>query len=129
MREAEVKRKIIESVREDGGYARRIEDKFTVGMPDIVLIPVQCPVVWLEVKLVASQVFHPSMRQLVELMKLRRAPHSTSFVVGWKRGLLYISQPKKDIPLDDCIEQKTGESVTRLIKRAIEYEQQQTNSS
>jgi len=124
MREAEVKRKIVDSVRADGGYARRIEDKFTVGMPDVVLIPVQCPVVWIEVKLVPGQLFHPSMRQFVELNKLRRAPHSTSFVVGWKRNLLYISRPKMDIHLDQCIEQLPGETVTSLIRRAIEDERQ-----
>jgi hypothetical protein len=93
-------------------------------MPDVVLIPVQCPVVWVEVKLVPGQLFHPSMRQLVELRNLRRAPHSTSFVIGWKRNLLYISRPKMDIHLDQCIEQLPGETVTSLIRRAIEDERQ-----
>lgn len=121
MKESAVKRKIVESIREDKGYARRIEDQFSVGMPDLILMPVRCPVIWAEVKMVDGYTFHPTQRQLIELGKLRRPPHSYSMVIGWKAGILYISPPKLDIRLEDCDEQQEGESISDFIRRSMSH--------
>lgn len=117
--EATVKVAIVNAIRKEGGYARRIEDKFTVGMPDLVLIPLGCPVVWVEVKLTKGNQFAPSPRQFIELVKLDRPPHSMSLVMAWKESRLYVSIPKETVYLEDCFKQEKGEAIGDLIRRAI----------
>jgi len=121
MTESDVKRKIVNSIREEGGYARRIEDQFSVGMPDLVLMPLRCPVVWAEVKVVEGYTFAPTRRQLIELTKLRRPPYSIPMMIGYKRGIYYISPPKEKIKLEDCDEQHENETISDLIRRVLSH--------
>jgi hypothetical protein len=117
--ESTVKVSVVNAIRKEGGYARRIEDKFTVGMPDLILIPLECPVVWVEVKLTRGSFFAPSPRQFIELVKLNRPPHSVSLVMAWKDGHLYVSTPKETVYLEDCFKQEKDETVGSLIRRAL----------
>ena len=121
MNESDVKRKIVESIHKEQGYARRIEDQFSVGMPDLVLIPLHCPVVWAEVKMVSGRQFGPTMRQLVELMRLKRPPHSIPIMIGYKEGVHYISPPRKAVSLYECYKQEPRESIGDLIRRALSH--------
>jgi hypothetical protein len=118
IREAKIKAELAKAIRKEGGYARRIEDKFTVGMPDMVLIPLECPVIWAELKIVTGYVFHPTPRQFVELVRLSRPPHSVGLLIGFK-DTLYVSLPKETVHLEDCFKQEPGESPGSLIRRAI----------
>jgi hypothetical protein len=120
MSESFVKRNIVKTVRAEGGYARRIEDQFSVGMPDLVLIPLGCPVIWAEVKLVPGNTFGPTPRQLIELTKLHHPPYSLSIMIGSKNGVLYLSRPQAKIKLEGCIVQQQ-ESISDLIRRSIPY--------
>jgi hypothetical protein len=121
MNESDVKRKIVDAIRAEGGYARRIEDQFSVGMPDLILIPRACPVVWAEVKIVDGNVFGPTPRQLIELEKLQRSPYSVPMVIGWKRGIHYISPPGLKIRLGECDEQREDETIGDFIRRALSH--------
>lgn len=122
MNEADVKADIVRSVRREGGYGRRIEDRFSVGMPDVILIPTDCPVVWLEAKIVRDNMFGPTERQLIELRRLRIKPHCTSYLIGWKAGVHYITLPTRQIHYNDCMQQLPGESIGDLIRRVIKTE-------
>ncbi len=115
--ESDVKRDIVNVIRFEGGYARRIEDKFSVGMPDLVLIPMRCPVTWAEVKIIRSTTFGPSPRQLVELQKLHKPPYSFPIVIGYKDGTHYISGPQLEINIHECVTQELGETIGHLIRR------------
>jgi hypothetical protein len=119
MRESDVKREIIRDIRKEGGYARRIEDRFSVGMPDTVLIPMNCPVVWVEVKILTGNILRPAPRQLIELKLLRIPPHSTSFVVGYKEGAYYISPPTDGVHINMCVKRNLAESMGDYIRRAL----------
>lgn len=121
MNESEMKRRIVETVRKEGGYARRIEDQFSVGMPDLILMPLRCPVIWAEAKIVTGQTFGPTQRQLHELTALRRSPYSVPMMIGYKNGKHYIAPPALKIKLDQCDEQQEAETVADLIRRAISH--------
>jgi hypothetical protein len=118
MRESEVKLLIVKDIRREGGYARRIEDRFSVGAPDLVTIPLNCCVVWLEVKVPTGNILRPSDRQYIELLKLQVPPHSTSFVMGWKNERFYISPPSKGTHLNMCLEKGLTETMSEFIRRA-----------
>lgn len=122
LRESEVKFNIVRDIRKEGGYARRIEDRFSVGSPDLITIPLGSLVVWLEVKVVRGNLLEPEARQLVELKRLRIPPHSTTFLIGWKAGIHFISPPVDKIHIDDCIKQKPNERMGDFIRRAIDVE-------
>lgn len=73
--ESDIKRSIVKIIREEGGYARRIEDKFLVGMPDLVLIPKHGLVYFAEVKIIRGKAeiecrFGATPRQMEELKRL-----------------------------------------------------------
>ena len=90
MLEADVKRRIVADFKEGGHYARRIEDSFSVGFPDLVLIPKLCPTFFTEVKRFTGQRFAPSPRQYVEMRRMSISPHVIPCVLGWKDGALYL---------------------------------------
>lgn len=123
MRESDVKADIVARIKHEGGYGRRIEDKFAVGVPDTVLIPKLCPVIWVEVKVMRDvNMLRPTPRQLIELIRLHRPPHSISFMIGWKDGVLYITPPSEGTHIQHCIKQLPTETVGDLIRRALKEE-------
>ena len=89
-----------------------------MGMPDLVTVPLECCVVWLEVKVPTGNILRPSDRQYIELEKLRIPPHSTSFVLGWKNEKFYICAPSKGTHLNMCLEKGLTESMTAFIRKA-----------
>lgn len=83
--EAEFKRWVVNEFKVKG-YARRIEDSFSVGFPDLVLqIPGDYPVFFVEAKMFDGNVFGPSPRQYVELQRLAISKHSHPMLLGWHR--------------------------------------------
>lgn len=105
--ESQIKGIMIKSVRLAGGYARRLEDQFAVGVPDTILIPKGYPVFFAEVKLVRGQQFGPTPRQYVELCRINEAwgskqpRHAIPILVGWK-GAYYFHELAENIQLVDC---------------------------
>jgi hypothetical protein len=102
--ESSVKGMMVKSVRKAGGYARRIEDQFLVGMPDTILIPKGCPVFFAEVKIVKAQQLAPSMRQYVEMVRIKGASenHAIPILIGWKDGNYYFHEIAEKTVLTSC---------------------------
>jgi len=104
--EADVKRAMVASVREAGGYARRIEDQFGVGVYDLILIPYGLPVFMTEVKMIRKSTFGPSMRQHVELERIRHVGqpngHVFPLLVGYRNGTYYFSGLELEVKPEDC---------------------------
>jgi hypothetical protein len=125
LKESAIKLQMVREIQGEGGYGRRIEDRFSVGMPDLVLIPMNGPVVWVEVKIVRGNILAPTPRQSIELRRLHRPPHSTSYLVGWKEGVLYIVPPPgaEGVNISDCMKMNRDETVGELIRRAMKKEE------
>jgi len=113
MNEADVKRKIIRSMKENGGYGRRLEDQFAVGLYDLLLIPKGLPVFTAEVKVFKDNLFGPTPRQLVELMDVRdvaaNAGHVIPLMIGYKNGVFYFHKAAASIHYKNCFSVTTSE--------------------
>lgn len=111
--EADVKRAMVKSVKEAGGYARRIEDQFGVGIYDLVLIPFGLPVFMTEVKIIRGPTFGPSLRQHVELERIRHVSSNTGhvfpLVVGYRDKVYYFSKLQLVIRPSDCFSVTTSD--------------------
>lgn len=106
--ESIVKKMMVDSVRQSGGYARRYEDKYGVGIPDTILIPKGLPPIFAEVKVFTGQRFGPTDRQLVELVRINaQQPHIYGILIGWKNNVFYFHEAKSVAIASDCF------SVTR----------------
>lgn len=111
--ESHIKHMIVQSMRQAGGYARRIEDQFLVGTPDMILIPRGYPVFFAEVKIVKAQQLAPTPRQYIELTRIKdtwvpmRPKHVFPILIGWKDGVYYFHESVESAKLVDCF------SVTR----------------
>ncbi len=94
MKEADAKRKAVDAVRLAGGYAKRIEDKYSVGFPDTILKLPNYPTALAEFKLVRGRYFSPTPRQLFELKEYQRAG-GVSLVIGYNvvDDMWYFSPP------------------------------------
>lgn len=117
MNEAGVKRKIVEEFKAAGHYARRIEDSFSVGFPDLVLAHRIIPVFFCEVKMIAGFSFGPTPRQFVELSRLAVAKYTVPCIAGYKDRSLYINEWVASVHIDDCVKQQDGESIVQLFER------------
>ena len=123
MLESEFKDYIIRDIRKEGGYARRIEDRFSVGQPDMFLIPKLCPAMWIEAKIIKGNLLIPRPRQFIELQRLYRPPHCITFMIGCKADRMYIAPPDMKVQLLSCLESTPGERVGDFIRRAIKEEE------
>jgi len=112
--ESEVKGIMVKSIRAAGGYAKRIEDQFSVGFPDTILIPRGYPVFFAEVKIVKGQQFGPTPRQYVELCRIADAMiwdkpfHAIPILIGFKMGTYYFHELAEVVQLRDCFSVTDG---------------------
>jgi hypothetical protein len=104
---------MVKSVKEAGGYARRIEDQFGVGVFDLILIPFGLPVFMTEVKMIRGPTFGPTLRQYVELERVRYVGHPSGHVmpllIGYKNGTYYFSKLREAIKPEDCFSVTTSD--------------------
>lgn len=115
--EADVKRLVVKEFKVRGHYARRIEDAFSVGFPDLVLIPKDYPVFFTEAKIIRANLFGPTPRQYVELQRLAVSKHSVPTLLGWKEGVYYVARYCEQIHYNQCVKQEEDESIPDLFKR------------
>lgn len=102
VKEGELKTKMVKNVRSYGGYARRFEDRYAVGLPDTIFIPISIPVIFAEVKIVDGFKFAPSARQYVELERINEHnPRAYGILIGWKDAY-YFSENKSHTDIRDC---------------------------
>jgi len=116
------KRKMVESIKDAGGYARRFEDQFAVGILDLVFKLPGMPVIFAEAKRFSYQQFSLSPRQWEEARQIIKAggyaasigikiPEERAFITGLPRN--------KDgkVAASECLAQEPGESFPQLLKR------------
>ncbi len=109
MRENDLKRCLIKSIRAQEGVGNRFEDKFSVGFPDLLLIPAPGPVFFVEAKIIRSgSTLECTTLQEVQLNRLHRPRlrsgpwFSHGVIVAWhdRREILYVGRPGDHI--DRC---------------------------
>lgn len=122
MNEAFIKQRMVKEIRDENGYARRIEDKFTVGMPDMFIFPHGSVPLWVEVKVIRGQTFGPSARQLVELRKLHRPPLLHAAVLGWKDGQFYLGPVQATLYVPGCIVKSVADTWADFFNKLVEQE-------
>lgn len=123
MLESDFKDQIVREIRKEGGYARRIEDRFSVGQPDMFLVPKLCPAIWVEAKIIRGNFLIPRPRQFIELQRIYRPPHCITYMIGWKDDLMYIAPPDVKTHMMSCTVSELGETAGDFIRRAIKEEE------
>lgn len=76
MNESQLKSKIVKKIRDNKtGYARRFEDQYAVGLPDMIIIPNGGDVWFMEAKVTRTlnETWGPSPRQEIELDRIVKA--------------------------------------------------------
>jgi hypothetical protein len=101
------------SVTDAGGYARRFEDQYAVGVFDMLLIPKGLPAFFSEVKIIRANYFQPTPRQYIELLRIQEVAanggHVIPVVIGWKDGIYYFHPPQLKIDKGECFSVTTSD--------------------
>ena len=102
LRESDYKRRLVAEInRLPGAYARRIEDRFAVGVLDLFIKFPRMDVIMAEGKVIAGNLFAPTERQFEEGMKLAFASIEP-VLIGWKYGQMYVSPWVKQADYREC---------------------------
>lgn len=132
--ESELKTDFVKKLKATGvWYARRLEDQYAVGLPDMIVGIPFGPTLLIEAKRVEHQSFGPTERQLIELQRWvanANAPNAPYFrlsaIMGFKNGLVYLHQPVPSVTLAECLAQEPGEppnhTLTRYWKQCLTTE-------
>ena len=106
--EAAYKHELVTGInRLPGGRARRIEDRWAVGVLDLIIKPPGLPFVMAEGKLIDGFLFGPTAAQWEE-GKRWQAANVECVLIGWKAGQMYLS---RWVEKADCRECFTGPGV------------------
>lgn len=104
MLESDLKRALVRSIRAQDGVGHRVEDKYAVGWPDLIMIPAPGPVFFVEAKILKGLKLKVTELQEHRLNDLRRPPANGVYfchavVIGYHpiREALYIGEPDQDI--------------------------------
>lgn len=111
LNESHYKAEMVANVRKAGGYARRFEDKYAVGLPDTMFIPKGYPVFIAEVKLIRASVFRPTSRQYIELRRINDAggEHVHGIMIGVVDGVYYFHENSGECIVRECFSVTHGE--------------------
>ena len=101
MNEAEYKRRLVAEVKHLGGHARRIEDKWAVGILDLDIKLPGHAFFKAEGKLVEGNLFAPTGSQYAEGVKWIKAGVD-AVLIGWQDKAMYISPWVKKADKRDC---------------------------
>jgi hypothetical protein len=102
LNEAHYKRTLVAEVRSlPNGYARRLEDRFAVGLLDLILMIPGLPIIFAEGKIVEGQAFAPTDRQYLEGERIQGAG-ATVLLIGWKDKLMAVSPWTKQAKWGEC---------------------------
>lgn len=121
MTEADEKRKIIQNMKDNGGYGRRIEDSYGVGIFDTILVPKGLPVFFAEIKMVRNTTFGPTPRQFVELQRIEKLVSECAIpvMIGIKGDTYYFHPPSPKIDIRDCFSVTT--STMQFYDQLVKY--------
>ena len=103
MKENDLKRNLIKSIRAQDGGGWRYEDKFSIGFPDCLFIPYYGPCFFAEVKIIrAGSVLPCTTLQEVQLNRLHQPKrkgdwfaHGVIVAYHVTREALYIGRPRQ----------------------------------
>jgi hypothetical protein len=73
LNESDFKTHLVKRIRAEGGYGRRVEDQFAVGVFDVILIPKGGPVFFVECKIIRASTWGATPRQRIELERIQQA--------------------------------------------------------
>ena len=90
LNEADHKVKLVKEVRLLGGYARRLEDKYALGLLDLIIKLPGRALLWGEGKLIEGHQFAPTPRQYEEGKSWIKAG-ANALLIGWQNKTMYIS--------------------------------------
>lgn len=100
--EADRKRKLVREINLlPGAYARRIEDRWAVGVLDLVFKLPGHPWIWAEGKIIDGNLFAPTERQLIEGNRIQ-ATGTPALLFGWKKSVMFVSPWTKQAHIDQC---------------------------
>lgn len=119
MDESAYKTRLVSRVRErPGAYARRVEDKYAVGVLDLIIKLPGYPIVFGEGKLIKGGFkFAPTLRQYEEGKKIAAA-RMLPVLIGWKDGQMYLSPWVEFADIRECASWR-GESEIEQLERFI----------
>jgi hypothetical protein len=102
---------MVASIRKAGGYARRIEDKYGVGILDTILVPKGYPVFFAEVKKIKGNVFRPTDRQFIEMKRINEigGMHMFGILIGFKDDVVYFHEATNYAEIKDCFSVTTSD--------------------
>ena len=119
MNESAYKTKLIAGVNAvPGGYGRRLEDRYAVGLLDMVIKIPGLPWIWAEGKLVDAQAFGPTLRQFEEGKKIQDTA-TYVLLIGFKDSLMAISPWVEQAKFKDCF---TGPIHPSTIEEFIKHQ-------
>jgi hypothetical protein len=102
MLESHYKAKLVAAVNAmPNGYAQRCEDKFAVGVLDMIIKFPRLPIVFAEGKVITGNLLKPSPGQFHRGNRLGDAG-LFAVLIGWKKGAIFISDWKAEAHIDDC---------------------------
>ena len=101
MNEADRKVNLVKGVKALGGFARRLEDKYALGLLDLVIKLPGHPLIWAEGKLVDGNLFAPTARQYIEGEAWIKAGVGV-LLIGWQGSLMFISPWVKKADKREC---------------------------
>lgn len=117
MNEADVKRRAVKILQDAGWYARRHEDQFGVGFPDMLIRGPKIDSIWAEWKVFDGNVFGPTLRQFVELQRIQAVhPRPCTCVIGYKRGVYWISRPVIQVDIGDLLSTRSDINLITLLE-------------
>ena len=100
--EADYKRTLVAEInRLPEARARRIEDKYGVGILDLVIALPGIPMFWAEGKVIKHNAFGPTPIQFKEGVKWLEAGVRV-VLIGWHHGAIYLSPWKQEADRRDC---------------------------
>jgi hypothetical protein len=101
--EADCKRKLVAEVKAlRFGWARRIEDRWAVGVLDLILKLPGYPPVFAEGKMIDGHKFGPTERQWVEGNRIIAAGLDV-VLLGWRDGVMSVSPWVKQADWRQCV--------------------------
>jgi hypothetical protein len=120
--EAWFKGNIVTDIRKAGGYARRVEDQYGVGILDLILSLPETGLILAEAKRFTGRFFEPSPRQYIEMLAVD-AGGGKALLIGVKDDVFYLSGTVRDDGvrgrafIERCAVQQEGETFPQLLQR------------
>jgi hypothetical protein len=100
--ESDYKRRLVSEInRLPEASAQRIEDRYAVGVLDLVIALPGVPMFWAEGKVIKHNMFSPTPAQFKFGMRWLAAG-TRVILIGWHHGAMYLSPWKPEVDRRDC---------------------------